>query len=648
MSATTKIVVLGGGYGGVEAAKKLNKQYRKNPNVEITLIDKNPYHTLLTELHEVAATRVEPEAVKVSFFKIFSGTKVKVVIDEIENIDFDGKKLKSDHYEYKYDYLVIGAGAQPEFFGIPGVQENCFTCWSLEDALRIRDHVEDAFRRAAREPDREKRMRFLNFTIAGGGFTGIELAGELFERRDILAQEYHIDPTEVRITVIEMKDAILPTMPVKLQKKSQKYLEKHGCDFMLSTRITGAKPGVVELEGQDPIKTETFIWTAGVHGSEFTSKVNLTKGSVSPSAGAVQASPEGIHGMAGCSFEEDEMCIAGERGRIKVNEYMQSVDYENVFMVGDMIWFVENETVLPQIVETALQTAHFAAHNIIADMERKPMKAFKSNYHGHMVSLGSKVGVAHVGGMSMSGFLALGVKHLINLHYLFGVAGVNAVWEYIRGQFLDVKNGRTITREHLSYKIPVYWALPLRVWLGYKWLSEGLYKVSTGWLNPGPNGILQPSSNNIFLPALTDEISTATSATPGGMGHSGVWQTSILSEPIALYEWFAETILSIHPLVAYGAQIGAVIAQVFFGVCLILGLFTFLAAAGSIAMAGFFIVSGWGNVELYWYMSAALVLMGGAGRGLGLDHYVMRWLKNWWNSTWIAKRTYLYTGEPRP
>ncbi|MBU0935010.1 MAG: FAD-dependent oxidoreductase, partial [Spirochaetes bacterium] len=139
MANQTRIVVLGGGYAGIEAAKKLHKRYKKRQDVSITLIDRNPYHTLMTELHEIAGSRTEPEAVQINFHRIFAGTKVQVVIDEIEGIDFEKKQLKSDVASYDYDYLVLGTGGHPEFFGIPGIQQHSFTLWSLEDAIRIRE-----------------------------------------------------------------------------------------------------------------------------------------------------------------------------------------------------------------------------------------------------------------------------------------------------------------------------------------------------------------------------------------------------------------------------------------------------------------------------------------------------------------------------
>lgn len=638
MSDITRILILGGGYGGVQTAKTLYKRYKKRTDIEITLIDKNPYHTLMTELHEIAGSRTEPEAVQVSFAKIFGSKRVNVVVDEITGVDMDEKKLFSDLTSYSYDYLVIGAGGAPEFFDIPGVQEHSFTLWSLEDSLRIRTHVENQFRAAAKEPNSEKRRRMLTFTIAGAGFTGVELAGEILERRKQLCPKYHIDEREVRVLIVEAKDTVLPIMPPKPRKKAEQRLRRMGAEIMLNAPITAAEEGQIRI-GETVLATDTFIWTAGVHGGEFSNRVDLTKGHTARGECSV-ASIEGIHGMAGCAFDEDERYVVGERGRILVNDYMQSVDRSDVFIVGDILWYVEEGHVLPQIVETALQTAETAAENIIASIEEKEMKPFKSNFHGFMVSVGSRWGVAHVLGISLIGFMAIGVKHLINLHYLLGLAGINACWEYIREQFLDIKDGRSMFHGHFSWKIRNYWALPLRLVLGINWLIAGVKHIQEGWLYPGFEGLRNVWEEQIFLPGVQfDGVSAATE-------NGGDWGAPLL-EAIAPYTWFAENILSASPLLAFLLQAAVVIAQVAIGLALIGGLFTFLAAGVSILLSLMFIASGWGNVELFWYMAAALVMLGGGGRGFGLDHYVMPWLGRWWSGTSLAKRTYLYTGEPR-
>jgi NADH:ubiquinone reductase (H+-translocating) len=657
MSEKIKIVILGGGYGGVHAAKQLYKRYKRRQDVEITLIDKNPYHTLMTELHEIAGSRTEPEAVQISFHKIFGGKRVNVVVDEITGVDFEGKTLQSRDSTYSYDYLVIGAGGAPEFFDIPGVQENSFTLWSLEDAIRIRTHVENRFREAAKEPNTLRRRQMLTFTIAGAGFTGIELAGELLERRDVLCPKYHIDPNEVRVLIIEAKDSILPIFHGTPKKKAEKQLRKMGAEVMLNTMITGAEEGIVRI-GDEEIKTDTFIWTAGIHGGEFSTRVDLTKGHTARGECSV-ASIEGIHGMAGCAFDEDERYVVGQRGRLLVNDYMQSVDQKAVYIVGDIQWYVEEEHVLPQVVETALQTAETAAKNIIADIEGKEREEFKSNYHGFMVSVGSKYGVAHVMGMSLSGFMALGVKHLINLHYLFGVAGVNAVWEYIREEFLTIKDRRSMFGGHFAWKVPVYWTVPLRLFLGAKWLTEGIKHIADGWLDPGSGGIFDVAADAVRLPGVVigDAATAATSAaTDAASAATGAWENGAaaaseygepLIEALGIYTWFAETVLSASPTLAFLAQGGVVVLQVLIGLALIGGLFTFPAAVVSIGFGLMFIASGWGNPELLWYIAASIVMLGGAGRGFGLDHWVMPWLKKWWNGRTLAKRTYLYTGEPR-
>ena len=133
-----KIVVLGAGYGGVLTAKKLAKKFKKSQDVSITIIDKNPYHTMLTELHEVSAGRVDEESIKMNLSQIFAGKGVQVVLDNIQDIDFKAKKLVGQVAEYDYDYLVLGAGSQPTFFGIEGAAENSFTlkCF-FNDLVRV-------------------------------------------------------------------------------------------------------------------------------------------------------------------------------------------------------------------------------------------------------------------------------------------------------------------------------------------------------------------------------------------------------------------------------------------------------------------------------------------------------------------------------
>jgi NADH:ubiquinone reductase (H+-translocating) len=634
----TRIVVLGGGYGGVEAVKSLYRELKKRRDVEIVLVDKNPYHTFMTELHEVAGGRVEPGAVAISFRKIFGGKKITVVTDRITTIDFKAKMLVGNVGQYAYDYLVIGVGAEPEFYDIPGIRENAFTLWSLGEAVAIRRHIHDVFSQASKQTDPDKRAELLTFAIAGAGFTGMELAGELKDWRAQLCRDHGIDPSEVRIVVIEAVDKILPTMPERLQKKARRYLEKRGVEFRLGTPITGAEPGRVLLGDKGSIAARTFIWTAGIKACRFASSLRLS--------------------------------IARRHGRLHTNEFMQTTEYPEVYVVGDVVCFTEGEKMLPQIVETAVQTAGTAAHNIVAEIEGTSKKAFRSSYHGNMVSLGAGWGVAHVLGIPLSGFLAIVSKHLINVIHFLGVAGINQVWEYLKHEFLDIKNGRSVLGSLAAANTRGYWMAILRVFLGVMWLIEGIGKITKGWLTPGRIFIIatqgtasasaagygqgaaeataaasgmaaQAADATAAATAAVAQAADATAAASAAAS-SGVG-TALLSQPAGLYTWLVENLVSKAP---FFFQVVIVLAEVLIGLALVGGLFTAVAAVVSIGLSIMFLLGAMAGKEILWYMAVSLVMIGGAGRGFGLDNWVMPWLQKWWNGTRLAQRTYLYVDEP--
>jgi NADH dehydrogenase len=219
--ASKKVVILGAGYGGVHAAQVLNKLTNSRKDVEITLINKTPFHVLLTELHEVAGNRVHPDAVRVSLERVFKKTPVKVVEDTITEVDFKGKQVVSDKNKYSYDYLILGFGSEPAFFGIPGIEENAFTLWSFEDALEVKNQILEMFLKASTENDPKKREELLTFVVGGGGFTGIELVGELMQWVEELCVEYGINRNEVKLLVVEAMSRILTNLTDKSMKKQQ-------------------------------------------------------------------------------------------------------------------------------------------------------------------------------------------------------------------------------------------------------------------------------------------------------------------------------------------------------------------------------------------------------------------------------------------
>jgi len=665
------ILILGGGYGGIAAAKKLAKQYGKKDDVKITLVDKHPFHTLMTELHEVAGHRVEPDSVRVSYAKIFGASKINVVLDTINSIDFNKNQAYSSMRTYDYDYLVLGTGAQPEFFGIPGVKENSFTLWSFDDAIKLRHHIDDIFEKAVAEQNPEKRRKMLTFVVAGAGFTGIEMAGELLEWRDVMCARWLVKKEEVRVVVIEALPNILPILEEDLRDKVVKYMKKHGTELMVSTPIVGAEPGVVRLKDGSSVETGTFIWTAGVSGCDFAESLDLAKGPFGRNPESTDGAPK-----------------RNRKGRLLVNDEIRSLEHPNVFPVGDNLWFVEKETPLPQIVETALQTGETAAHNIIADIEGHTAKKFKSNYHGFMVSVGGKYAVSNAMGIKLSGFFAMAMKHFVNLHYLIGVAGLNQCWEYIKHEFLDMHHGRSFVRGFGAYKTRGYWLLPIRLWLGLMWVFEGINKIGEGWFrwNEGSKsswmfsyGVLQSGADTISsatavsgASAVEHVVSGASAVTgasifgqvvsgasaisgasvTGGVdgAFNGVWN---LSAPIfdfdgALSTWFRITFMDgMAANIHYGIfQAIIIIVEIAIGLAMIGGLFTWLAAAVSVVMCVVFAVSGVFAWNQMWFLMAGLLLLGGSGRAFGFDCWVIPQCKKWWNGTRLARKHHWYLDEP--
>jgi len=637
-----QIVVLGGGYAGVHAAKTLHKAFKKHQDkVEITLIDKNRHHILMTELHEVAGNRVEEDSVKISFDRIFSGKMVNVVQDTIVDIDFKNQRLKGERASYAYDQLIIGTGATTADFNIPGVKEHAFYLWGLEDALRIRCHIEQIIKEASREADAGKRKQMLTFVVAGGGFTGIELVGELIEWLPILCEENGIDfKKEGRLISAEALGSILNMLPEKPRAKAVKYLEKKGVEIKLNSLITQVDADGFTTKNGEVIKTKTLVWTCGVRGTEFCEKLPLTDGKI---------------------------------GRKLVNEYMQSPDYQNVYLVGDGMWFLENNRAVPQIVEAAEQTAKTAADGVIyaikseLGLKAEHPKPFKSNFHGYMVSIGGRYAVSHTAGMSLSGFFAMALKHLVNIYYQSGVCGVNGAWAYIKHEILEIKHGRSLIGGLAVYKVPSYWTTFLRMFLGVMWLIEGFGKIKNGWLTDTTGskvywGTPATSVTDAWASAsqaVTDTVApvvqavadTAASAsqavgeTVAAAGQTVVEQFAppLLSQPLAIFTWINDTFVAQAP---YLFQLMIVLAEVGIGLALFGGLFTFPAAIVSLGLSIMFLIGALAGKEILWYMAVSIVMLGGAGKAFGLDYWVMPYLKKLWNKTPFAKKTYFYLNEP--
>lgn len=661
-----KVVVLGGGYAGVLTAKKLAKKFKKNKDVQITLIDKQSYHTMLTELHEVAAGRVNEESIRMDLKSIFAGRNVNVVLDEIKNIDFEQKVLTSNDATYEYDYLVMGTGCKPTFFGIPG-SENAHQLWSYTDAVNLREHILNMFRQAALTADKEKRRELLTFVTVGAGFTGVEMAGELGEWKDELCRSFHIDKDEVTLYVVDFAPKVLPMYPDKLVSKAERRLIKLGNELVMNSAVSEIHEDKVVLnKGEKVINTRTVIWAAGIEGSDIVDQAQVEK--------------------------------AG-RGRIVTNGHLQAKDYQDVYVVGDNIFYIPEgeERPVPQMVENAEHSAPVVAHNIAVDIKGGEYKTYKPTFHGSMVCIGSRYGVAQVGmpGMwfNLSGFFAMASKHLINLVYFVQVLGFNKIWSYLMHEFFHTKNNRSMVGGLLSNSAPVFWKFPLRVFVGFMWLQQGLSKLpkiihdfNNVFLLPQPpkadalgaaSGAVTEAvtaASGAVAEAVTAASGAVTEAVTAASGAVNEVANQVASNGGDIFTMLADLIhdfmnwIAVLPVPGFvenmvgwsmdaffytpdGTQFtqlaslvqgGMIFGEIIFGGMLIIGLFTPVAAIATIAMGCMIWASGMAPTEMLWYLVGGFALIGNSGMVLGLDYYVWPWLREMMKRIPLLRKWYLY------
>lgn len=612
------IVIIGAGYAGVNAAKKLARKFKKDDSVSITLIDRHSYHTMMTQLHEVATHRVEPDAIQFDLRRLFNRTKVNLVTDNVTHVDHDSKTVQTEHGEYQYDYLILGMGAEANDFKTPGVKEHAFTLWSWEDAVKLRYHIEKVVSKAATEHDEEKRRAMLTFVVCGSGFTGIELIGELVEWKERLAKDHKIDADEINLYVVEASTSILNMLERREADKAEAYLNKKGVKILKYSPIVAVRENEVVLMSQETIPTYTLAWTAGIKGNSDT--------------------------------EEYDMEQAHAR-RLKVNQYMESEQHQGVYVVGDLAYFEEEEgKPTPQIVEAAEQTGATAAKNIIAEINQEEKTAYKGKYHGIMVSIGARYGVANLMGIHLSGWFAIFVKHLVNLYYLFCINSAFYMVKYVQHEFFQTRDKRNIFRDHLTRVGNVLWSLPLRLFVGGFWLVEGgsklwgqeVWQEATSSIRNlplllkgiGDDSWLLSSTVNMDFAWLQDPSSGATEAVTD-------WGDPILSEMPGWFAWIMEIMM---PNVEFALfmQKMMVFIELAIGLAIIFGLFTWLASAASIGFLSMFTLTAMLGWDKIWALPASIALMNGSGRAFGLDYWVIPFIQNKLGRFWYGNVQSIY------
>lgn len=626
-----KILIIGAGYAGIEAAITLNKT-KKREDVEITLIDKNDYHTLLTELHEAAGNRVSEDAVRIPLNRILRYTDVKVVCDSIEAFDLDHNKAISNKAEYNYDYLIMAMGSRPEFFGIPGLKEHGFELWSFEDAVRIREHVRRCFVLAASEKDEAERRKLLTFTVGGASFTGVEMIGELAHWVKKLAAEYYINRKEIRLAIIDMLPAVLNGLHEKNAAKAHKYMvKKLGVEVILNTRIQEiTEDGISTSSGFIPSKT--LIWAAGVRSA--------------------------------CDIVDKKLEQSNFCGRLKVDEFCRT-RYPNVYAVGDISALLdESSQPFPAMVENAIQTAHGAAINIMNSIKGKPQEKVKVKMHGTMVSIGNFFAVSEIMGRMLPVWLSVLMKFFVNIHYLWEITGFRGVARYLYHEVLERQQKKLLLEKHWSTRMQAWWLTPLRVFLGAIWLYEGIAKITQGWLESpklaaflgmAADASSSASAKAAYITRIDDVFKFNTGILNFFIGkESRLVDGNTISDVLFskldilhigsfnLVPWFLQHIVLANDTIAMIFQVAVVILEICVGLMLIGGVLSFAVSVISFGLMIMFFTSTGIYEKSWWMIFASIAVMGGAGRAFGLDYYILPYLNNVWEYFWKNRKFRLF------
>jgi NADH:ubiquinone reductase (H+-translocating) len=409
------VLVLGGGFGGIGAARKL-----KDADVDVTLIDKHDYHTFQPLLYQVATDLLETTACGHPLRDLFH-EQPHVAVHEatVTGIDLAGREVQfAEMAPAAYDYLVLSLGARANFFGVEGAEEHAFPMYTLADAVRLREHILTRWEAADRDPALVEDGA-VTVVVVGGGPTGIESAGALSELyRSNFAQDYPGIPQDrARIVLVEAGPELLPMFRSEIRSYTKKALEKRGVEVLLGEVVAKIEPTRVTLESGAVIPAHTLVWGAGLQASPLADALGL----------------ELEHG-----------------NRVPVEPDLSVAGHPEVFAVGDVAWITDTKTndVLPQLGSVALQAGEHAGENVARLVAGKDTEPFAYHDKGTMATIGRGAAVVQTrGGHTMKGkaaFLAWGAVHLALLST--GEDRAKAVVDWTWAGFTHERAGRISVR----------------------------------------------------------------------------------------------------------------------------------------------------------------------------------------------------------
>jgi len=402
MSTPKRVVVLGGGFGGLEAMVELERRFRRDPSVDLLLVSEHNFFLFTPLLPQIVSSYIEARHIVQSLRDIRRHRRFRVLRARATGIDFTARVIATDVAPVPYDYLVLAAGSASHFFGVPGAAEYAFTLRSLEDAVVLRDHVLDLFEHADHEPSAARKRALLSIVVVGGGYTGVEVVAEL---RDLIArhvvQRYRgIQADEPRLVLLEATGDLLSGIDPYLASRARRKLDREGIEIRLQTRVTRIAPGRVEVNGNETIDAALVVWTAGVQPCPL---------------------------VAGLSAQKDRA------GRVIVNRHLQLAERPDVFVIGDGA-VVEGASPeqSARIAPVALAQGRAAAENIARLLAGKSaLTEFSYKPMGMLVSLGMNDAVINLMGFCLAGYFAWlfwNAAHLLKLVGLKKQVQVSLDW----------------------------------------------------------------------------------------------------------------------------------------------------------------------------------------------------------------------------
>jgi NADH dehydrogenase len=386
MARKPKVVIVGGGFGGLWAANAL-----ANKPVDVTLIDRKNHHVFQPLLYQVATAVLSPGEIAQPLRRILHNARnIEVILGEVVGFDTTSKRVLLDACsEVEFDYLIIAAGARHAYFGNDAWEVSAPGLKTLEDAVEIRRRVLLAFELAERDAYLKGSHEPLNFVIVGGGPTGVELAGAIADiARQALAKDFKaIDTREARVLLFEGSDRVLGTFASDLSDSAKSQLEDLGVEVRLNSFVTDIAPGKVKV-GDDWIDCDVVLWATGVAASPLGKQLGVETD------------------KAGRVFVEPDLSIPG---------------HKNVFVIGDMASIKqENREPVPGVSPAAMQMGRAAAKNVIADLKGKDRTNFRYVDKGSMATIGRSKAIAHLAGMKFKGFVAWMMWLFLHVFFLIG------------------------------------------------------------------------------------------------------------------------------------------------------------------------------------------------------------------------------------